>query len=369
MLTLAVASFATLAAIWLGYPAVIALVALLRPRRSGVAHDPAPTVTAVLATRDDADAVGQRVADLLAGEYPGDRLEVIVARDATATAVLPPFADPRVRIVAGDPPGGKAATLNAGVRAARGDLLVFADAHQRFSPDAIPALVRALGDARVGAASGMLDTATRGASLSVSDVYWLYERRLRQAEARVHSSVGVTGAIYAMRRALWAPLPSGLILDDLYVPMRLVLAGHRVDFVAEARAVDTRRFKAEQEYRRKVRTLTGVLQLCAWLPGVLVPWRNPVWAQFICHKLLRLLSPYLLLLGLLGAAGAAVPLLRGGVPLAAALGLAGAVLVGLAVSAALRRRVLGQLAWGVGLQRAIVVATYNGLRGRWDVWH
>ena len=90
-------------------------------------------------------------------------------------------------------------------------------------------------------------------------------------EARIHSAIGVTGAIYAMRRELWAALPQGLILDDLYAPMQVVLRGYRVGFCDAAIATDARRFTPKDEYRRKARTLTGVLQLCAWLPSVLSP--------------------------------------------------------------------------------------------------
>jgi len=177
----------------------------------------------------------------------------------------------------------------------------------------------------------------------------------------------VTGAVYGMRRALWSPLPAGLILDDVYVPMRLVLGGYRVAFSTAARARDTRRFASGQEYRRKVRTLTGVIQLCAWLPAVLVPGRNPIWIQFLFHKLLRLLTPYLVLAILVGGAGLAVRALRA-LPVAVPLALAAALVLVLVVLPGLRRRVVHQLSAAFSLQAAIVVATVNGIRGRWNVW-
>ena len=34
----------------------------------------------------------------------------------------------------------------------------------------------------------------------------------------------------------------------------------------------------------------------------------------------------------------------------------------------IRRVVRKQLAWGMALQSSIVVATINGVRGRWNVW-
>lgn len=362
-----------LLAVWAGYPLVVALAAALagpRPARRAVAAD-APFVSVVVASADPADQVAARVRDALATTYPPDRVEVVVALDPAngrASAAELRDVDPRLRVVAGDLPGGKAAVLNAGVRAARGDVLVFTDTAQRFAPDAIPALVAELAaDARLGAVSGALAVSGGRRARTPAELYWVMERRLRADEARLHSVVGVTGSIYAMRRALWAPLPSGLILDDLYVPMRLALAGHRIGFAPDAHATDGRTFTARQEFRRKVRTLTGNLQLCAWLPGVLVPGRNPIWLQFVFHKLLRLLTPYLALLLLVAVAVVAVRGLwaLGGVT---ALLLAAAVPALALAHPALRRRIARQVEWIVLLQAAAVLATLNGVRGRWAVW-
>jgi cellulose synthase/poly-beta-1,6-N-acetylglucosamine synthase-like glycosyltransferase len=366
---LALVSLAAILAIWFGYPLAIAALAALRPPRRALPHD-LPTVTVVIATRDDPAVVRSRVADALAANYPADKLTAVVGLDAggslTAPADLAAFAD-RALAVVGDPPGGKAATLNAAVRAATGEVLVFTDAGQRFEPLAIRRLVDALAGPRVGAASGRLEIPAGKDGPSLSERYWRMERWLRRSEARVHSTVGVTGAVYAMPRALWAPLPAGLILDDLFVPMRLVLAGRRIEFVDEARATDARRFDTQQEFRRKARTLTGVIQLCAWLPGVLVPVRNPVWLQFVFHKLLRLLTPYLLLLFVAGAAWGAAAALPPRVLAGAVVGLA---LVGAALLAMPRvgPRLRAAAVQGAALQGAVVLAAFNGLRGRWDVW-
>jgi cellulose synthase/poly-beta-1,6-N-acetylglucosamine synthase-like glycosyltransferase len=274
---------------------------------------------------------------------------------------------PRVRIVEGDAAGGKAATLNAAVRASTSEILVFADTAQSFRPDVVSQLVASLADGSLGAVSGMLETSAQGKRQTLADKYWLYERRLRNAEARLHSAIGVTGAIYASRRELWEPLPADLILDDLYVPMRLVLRGKRIGYNDRAIATDARSFAPRQEYQRKVRTLTGVIQLCAWLPKVLNPFRNPVWAQFVCHKLLRLLTPYLAALVVIGAAwrvGDAMLHAQTRIPIVVAV----SFLALLVLLPPLRKRFATQLAWGIALQTSVVVATVNGLRGRWDVW-
>lgn len=364
---------AGIAAVWGLYPLAVAGVARLRSRPR-IAEGTSPstrTVTVVIATRDDEASVRARVLDCLAADYPPDRLDVVVAVDAAGGGTMTALDVPRTAVVLSTAEPGKSAALNVGVSAAGGEILVFTDTHQRFASDAIARLVAALDDPAVGAVSGalMLPESARGAS--PVELYWRYERWLREREAALHSSVGVTGAIYAMRRALWSPLPAGLILDDVFTPMRVVLGGHRVGFEPAAIARETRRAAPGQEYRRKVRTLTGVLQLCAWLPGILVPWRDPIWAQFVFHKLLRLLTPYFALAVALWAAVRSLEWLVRHPSAAVGLAAAAAAVVALVVvsgRARLLARVGDAVTYVVTLQAAVVVATANGVRGRWDVW-
>ena len=373
MLSLAaLVSLSCILAVWALYPAVVGLAAAVM--RRGEAHDARtpgalPHVTAVVATRADAIAVRDRVDDLLRSEYPASLLDVVVAYDARTTEAMATWSGTdaaRVQVVRGDEPGGKAAALNAGVRAARGDVVVFADSGQHFGPDAIALLVRAIQRPAVGAASGRLELAAGAKAPALPlRVYWSLERWLRRREADVHSAIGVTGAIYAMHRELWTPLPAGLILDDLYVPMQLVLRGQRIAFVDEARAYETRATTDGNEYRRKVRTLTGVLQLCAWLPHTLAPLRNPVWPQFVTHKLLRLLTPYWLLVCLVWAIAAVAQRIGLGWLLAATAAFVAALQLRSRPFRALRSAVVSSIL----LQSATVRATANGARGRWDVWH
>lgn len=366
----AVLSLLGLVFIWVGYPLCIAALARLLARRPRLNRSNSDTVSVILATRDSPEAIRARIENLLVASRDSETTEFVVAIDvANARASVADLdgLDRRVKVVLGDAPGGKASTLNAAVRAAAHDVLVFADTAQCFDPDAIKELLTVLADPSFGAVSGMLDMPAAQGSATLADRYWVYERWLRSSEAALNSAIGVTGAIYAMRRTLWRPLPADLILDDLYVPMRLVLDGWRIGFATRARATDDRRFTPAQEYRRKVRTLTGVIQLCVWMPQVLIPFRNPVWIQFVCHKLLRLLTPYLIaicgaalawrLVSAIYSAHARLPVLAVVLALVAPLSVA-----------RLRRIFATQFKLGLTLQASVVVATINGLRGHWDVW-
>lgn len=348
------------------YPVAVQVFALFRktPKSTVPRHE--PLVSIIVASRESDAAIGQRVANLLAADYPADRLEVVVGLDVSRGDEPPPVLPDagRVRTVVGDAPGGKAANLNAAVRASRGEVLIFTDTAQQFRPDTIRRLVEGLGaDPRLGALSGALEL-SGPASRSMSGLYWRYERRLRAAEAAIGSAVGVTGAVYAMPRRLWQGLPPGLILDDVYIPMRLVLEGHRIGFTPDAVAFDDRAFTPRQESRRKERTLAGVLQLCAWLPDVLKPWRNPIWVQFVMHKLARLLTPYAVVMVIVGLGVEVADALEPRVlPLAAMLGLTGLSALAL-LMAPVRRAVVETLL----LLAATVRAPVHALRGNWDVW-
>lgn len=368
-LTTLLASFAALAVVWIAYPGAVWLLSRPVRRRRLVPASTPPLVSVVVASREPPEALRARVENCWDTEYDRDRLEVLAVVDAAVSVSEPAYHETLAgccRLVAGDPPGGKAAALNAGVRAARGSVLVFADTWQRFEPATIPRLVAALESPGVGAVSGALQLPDERSSLP--GLYWRYERWLRECEARLRSSVGVTGAVYAVRRELWPELPEGLLLDDVFVPMQILLRGHRIDFEPAARAFEVRRTKTDAEFRRKRRTLTGVLQLCTLLPGVLVPRRNPVWLQFVCHKLLRLATPLLLVTMMVSAAMLLVrEVLTSGpvvvvalLPVVAWFGWSRSHVAGVVRRAALDL---------VMIQAAALGALYNALRRRWGVWN
>lgn len=355
---------------WVGYPFLAIALGERRPVRPPVSTGGHPLVSVVLATRDGVAPVQKRVRNLLDARWPEGHLEVVVALDGVQDHYEEITAGGNggvVRITTAPLPGGKALALNAGVAAARGEVLVFADTAQRFNRETIRLLVEALADPALAAVSGSLRLADEQESESPVTRYWRLERRLRAAEARIHSTIGVSGAVWAMRRSCWKPLPAGLLLDDLWTPLRLVLEGHRVGFV-EAEAHDPRATTPEQEFRRKTRTLSGNFQLLAWMPAVLVPWRNPVWLQFVCHKVLRLLTPVALLAMALGFAAIVLALASPAHTWVAVTLTALMILLAAVAPGGLARRARKAAAWVVVMQVAIVVAGWNGLRGRWNVW-
>jgi cellulose synthase/poly-beta-1,6-N-acetylglucosamine synthase-like glycosyltransferase len=185
------------------------------------------------------------------------------------------------------------------VAAAAGEILVFADARQRFARDVLRELVANLEDPRVGGVTGdlILDCEETDSGSTIGEgvsLYWKYEKWMRRKESDIWSTLGATGAIYALRRRLWEPLPPDTLLDDVLAPMRAVLAGYRIVFEERARAYDRTSPDATAESRRKVRTLAGNYQVLAQDPRLLLPGVNRVWLQYLSHKVGRLIVPWAL---------------------------------------------------------------------------
>jgi len=308
-------SIAVIGYVYVGYPLLLAacsrLSQRLARRRAVDEIHMWPSISIVLAARNEAARLPARIANLLEIAYPGPR-EIIVVSDGSTddTAdVVRSLAAP-VRLVE-VPAGGKPLALNAGVAAATGDILVFADARQRFNDAALMELVANFSDPEVGGATGelVIDAEHEATDSTVGDgigMYWRYEKWLRRHESCVWSTLGATGAIYALRRHLWRPLPAETLLDDVLAPMRAVLAGWRIVFEERAQAFDQAAPDASAEARRKIRTLAGNYQILAQEPRLLVPFLNPVWFHYMSHKVGRLLVPWALAGALVSSAALAL---------------------------------------------------------------
>jgi poly-beta-1,6-N-acetyl-D-glucosamine synthase len=281
-----------------GYPAAMLARARLR-RRAGRPGPYAglPRVSVLLAARNAAEEIEARIDNLLAQDYPADRLEVIIACNGSADgteALARTLAAtrPRVTVVRSAAADGKAGALNAATEVARGDVFVFADVRQRFAPRTVRRLLRPFRDRQVGGVTGRL-VIGRSDTTVVAGVgsYWELEGMLRLAEGQTGSVVGATGAVYAVRRACFRPLPSAVILDDVWLPLTVVRQGHRIVMAPRALAFDRPSPDYGTEYRRRVRTLVGNLELIRLMPWLLSPLHNPIFTRFVSHKLLRLLTP------------------------------------------------------------------------------
>jgi poly-beta-1,6-N-acetyl-D-glucosamine synthase len=284
---------------FVGYPLVIYLLARWRPRKVAKKYI-TPRVSVIIACLNEEKNIAARIDNLLESRYPRELLEIIVVSDGSTDATAERARQcgrEQVRVFEYAGRRGKPTALNFGIEQASGEILVFTDARQSFEAGVIEELAANFADSGVGAVTGAyLMSDSKGSTVGEGvGFYWKYEELIRKSEALVGSVIGATGAIYAVRRQLWQPLPPETLLDDVYTPMRIALQGHRVVFEGRALAHDVMAKSAGREFSRKVRTLMGNYQLCQLMPRLLLP-TSGLLLQFFSHKLMRLMAPIFMLL-------------------------------------------------------------------------
>lgn len=352
---------------YFGYPLAMLGLALYRPRRVQPAAWE-PTVDIVIVAHNAAAELPAKLANLAVLDYPADKLRFHVASDGsedrTAT-ILRECTDARLTRYLYPLRRGKSACLGDIVPQLQAEVVLFTDVRQRIEPAAVRALVQALADPAVGVVGGELaferSTTRYGEG---ADFYWRYETFIRSQEALSGSVVGVSGALYAARRALLPAIPPGLILDDVWLPLQVARGGARIGFCSEARAWDRPAADAAIEAARKRRTLAGNFQLIAQEPALLLPWRHPLGWRLWGHKWLRLLAPWCMLALLLSNLA-----LIGHSPKWAALALAQLAFHGVALAALWRASLLRIMpvriiATFVRMNGYAVLGLYDFLTGR-----
>lgn len=287
---------------YVGYPAIVYLLTRLTGGRTWSRAAYRAPVSIVITAYNEERRIVARVLELAriaAAHHP--QSEVIAVSDGSTDGTMSALRSieaHNLRLIEFESNLGKSQAINAGMAAARCDIVVLADVRQSWNDQTLPLLLENFADPEVGAASGDLELCRVGQGLRSVGLYWRFEKWLRHQESRLNSSIGVTGAVCAVRRALFRPLPGGTILDDVLWPMVVVLAGFRVIHDSRAKAFDQLPADIGGEYQRKLRTLSGNYQLLSLRPALLMPWRNPAWFQFVSHKVMRLASPWFFLVGL-----------------------------------------------------------------------
>ncbi len=284
---------------YLGYPLGLMLLARLKARKSPQLVDPddtLPPVSVVIAAWNEARNLPRKIRSINASNYPGE-IRIIVASDGSdddTAHVLRDF--PNVQLISLPTRQGKPSALNAAMERVETKYVVFTDARQTLKDDAITRLISRLSNERVGAVSGELVQVAAGSQESVAvGLYWKYEKWIRQNESIVHSVPGVSGALYAIRADDYRPLCPDTILDDFEVPIGILRKGKQIKFESGAVMYDQVEADSAAEQRRKIRTLLGNYQSFRRNLWLFDPRQNPIWLQFMSHKVFRLVVPYWML--------------------------------------------------------------------------
>jgi cellulose synthase/poly-beta-1,6-N-acetylglucosamine synthase-like glycosyltransferase len=275
-----------------------------RPEPPSAPEADLPSVTIVVAAYNEEDEIAECLRNALAADYPPGRLDVLVGSDGSddrTAEIVSGFAGRGVRLLDFPRRRGKAAVLNATLPEAKGEIIALTDANTRFDREAILRLARWFRDPGVGVVCGRLDLIDPETGRNTDGLYWKYETYIKRCEARLGALLGANGAIYAIRRSCYVPIPAGTIIDDFVIPLLARLRhGCRIVYDADAIAREQASPDVVAEFHRRTRIGAGGFQSLGLLWRYLDPRRGWVWFAFVSHKLIRWLCPFFLI-GLLAA--------------------------------------------------------------------
>lgn len=260
-----------------------------------------PAVSIIIAAYNEESCIKARVENLLSLDYPKEKLTLLIgsdgSRDKTAE-ILSEFDSEKLQIHIFTENRGKMSVLNDLVEKTSDDIIIFSDANTHFQPDTIQQLTRHFNNEKIGAVCGELHLVDGDTGDNKDNVYWRYEQILKFHESRMNALQGANGAIYAIRKSLFIPLPANTIVDDFQIAMNVAKQGFRLVYDPEAIAIEEIAPNLTEEEGRRVRIGLGNYQAffkMYWALNPLLGWR---FVAYFSHKVCRWFVPHLMLIAL-----------------------------------------------------------------------
>ncbi len=244
--------------VYAGYPVLLLILGAWRrrPPVTPQSDDALPTVAVLIPAYNEELVIGRKIENTLGLDYPRAKLEVVVVSDRSSDgtdAIAQGYADRGVRFIRNAEQKGKIRTLSELGAESRADIILITDANAFFTPEALRVLVSRFADPRVGIVNGNRVLKPSASMAGEGEgVYWRYETLLKRAESDVISNAFITGAMTAIRRELFLPLPGHLEFDHV-LPLHVVNRGYRVVFEPRAMFEEDTAPHARAEWRVRVR--------------------------------------------------------------------------------------------------------------------
>lgn len=256
-----------------------------------------PSVTLIVTAYNEEARIRAKIENSLQLVFDDAAFEIIVASDCSDDAtdeIVREYANRNVHLVRAPERLGKEHAQQCAIKIARGDVLVFSDVATEIPADAIQKLVAYFNDPEVGAVSSEDRFVSQDGAVAGEGAYVKYEMWLRQQESKLAGLVGLSGSFFAVRKTLcdvWdihSPSDFNTALNTAKAGLRAVTAPDVLGYYQDLK-------DPSKEYQRKIRTvIRGMTGLSRHAEVLGVRQFGFFAFQVISHKLMRWLTPWLL---------------------------------------------------------------------------
>jgi poly-beta-1,6-N-acetyl-D-glucosamine synthase len=289
-----------------GYAIIVVLLNKFRNKKTSSPKEYYPSISFIVAAYNEEECIEQKIINSLQQIYPAGNIEFIFITDGSSDAtsnIVSKYSN--ITLLHSNERKGKTAALNRAVEIAQNEILIFSDANTILNKHACLNISKHYFDKSVGGVAGEKkvippDNGVENAAKS-EGLYWKYESVLKKIDSDFHSVVGAAGELFSIKKDLYQPVSSAIILDDFVISMKVAQKGYRFIYEPNAFAMELPSFSMQDERKRKVRIAAGGFQAMAMLPDALFFWKHPKLSfLYISHRVLRwTLSPLCLIFSLL----------------------------------------------------------------------
>lgn len=298
-ITVFVLSLVALIYTYIGYPIFVYLFSLIRPLKVNKAEIE-PTVTILITAYNEENDIRNKLENTLKIEYPKDKLEILVASDGSTDQtdeIVKEFAGQGIKLFRQDGRVGKTITQNNAVEQSNGEIILFSDATTIYATNVLRKVLPNFADEKIGCVAGKLiyvdkkDTTIGQGAKS----YWNYETFLKESESRVCSLIGVSGCLYAVRRAAYKPMYAEACSDFLIATV-MYEQGLRTIYEPNAICNEETNVKSDKEMKMRIRVIAQTFTDLWRNRRMMNPLVSGFYAiELISHKLLRYAVPLFLI--------------------------------------------------------------------------
>lgn len=276
-----------------GYPLLLKILAEIRRESSSTRTAYLPSVAMIVPAHNEEDVIREKLSNVESLSYPG-RFECIIVSDSTDQTddLVRRHANEHISHISLSKRRGKSYAVNRAARTTDAEVFVISDANTMYESTAVEALVDPLSEPDVGVTTGQLRYSSHDDS--GESAYWQYELWLRRLESKLGTTVSINGGLLAIRSEDFEPLPVEALTDDFVLAMRQALAGRRITYVPAARGTESTAGGLSAEFNRRVRIGAGNYQSLVWFWKLLDPRRGYIALEFLSHKILRWVMPWIL---------------------------------------------------------------------------
>ena len=265
-----------------------------------------PKVTLIITAYNEEKRIRQKLDNTIQLDYPKNELQIIVASDGSSdqtNKIVQEYSDKGVELLDVKDRKGKENAQKEAIKIANGEIIVFSDTATILDKNGLEEIVANFADRSIGCVSSedkMIGT--DGNTGGGEGFYVKYEMWLRKLECSVNSVVGLSGSFFAARKEVCQDFSPKMqsdfrtLLSSMRKGMRGVSDPQAIGYYHDIK--DT-----SKEFNRKVRTV---------IRGLTVFFNNLEFLnffefglfsyQYICHKLLRWLVPFFLILAFISNA-------------------------------------------------------------------